>query len=165
MSNVVGLFGTCGKSLWRDDFISMYESEGIVYYNPKVDDWQPEMAQLEADHLANDSVILFPVTSEEYSIGSLSEVGFSVLNAIRLDDRRDFVIMIDQKLDADLTDKAMCKASLTARALVHQHVLKMRLSNLYVVDNLTDMLKVSVALYKSNEIRESVSKFIVHTAR
>ena len=96
--NTVGLFGTCGKSKWRKAFIERFETENISYYNPQVDDWKEELAIEEAEHLANDQIILFPVTSEEYSLGSLSEVGFSILNAINLDNRRDFIILINQFL-------------------------------------------------------------------
>ena len=91
---VIGMFGTCGKSRWREPFFERYQKESIEFFNPQVADWKPEDAVKEAEHLANDEVILFPVTSETYATGSLSEVGFSILQAIRLDDRRDFVVMI-----------------------------------------------------------------------
>ena len=71
----IGLFGTCGNSKWRDSFIKDYEKEGIDYYNPQVDNWKPEDAKVEAEHLANDKIILFPVTRETSGLGSLVTVG------------------------------------------------------------------------------------------
>lgn len=159
----VGLFGTCGGSKWRAQFIERYAQEGISFFNPQVEDWKPEYAVQEAEHLANDTVILFPVTSETYGTGSLAETGFSIVNALRLDDRRDFVIMIEQKLDDGLSNAEARKDSLRARALVKQHLKKLRLSNLYVVESLEEMLEVSITLYRAAEMREPLRKFNPHS--
>jgi hypothetical protein len=148
----IGLFGTCGDSKWRSTFIKKYQEDGIEYFNPQVDDWKPELAQVEADHLANDRIILFPVTSETYGTGSLAETGFSILQAIRLDDRRHFVIMIEDELDEHLHENEQAaKESLRARALVKQHVNKLNFSNVHVVDNLDEMLQVSLILHEAEK--------------
>ncbi|MBT4941670.1 MAG: hypothetical protein HOL80_01040 [Candidatus Magasanikbacteria bacterium] len=159
----IGLFGTCGNSQWRTPFMSHYNQEGIQFFNPQVEDWKPEDAVIEAEHLANDQVVLFPITGETYGTGSLAETGFSVLNAIRLEDRRDFVIMIEQELDDNLEDAVARKESLRARALVKEHLKKLRLSNLYVVDSLQEMLEVSVTLYRAAEMRAPLGKYNPHT--
>lgn len=153
-SLTVGLFGTCGGSKWREPFMAKYNEEGVSFFNPQVDDWDESMAKAEAWHLANDKVVLFPITSETYATGSLSEVGFSILQAIRLDDRRDFIVMIDETLDETLTDKVARMESLRARALVRNHLEKQNLSNVYLVDSLEDMLELSMHLHKAAEIRE-----------
>lgn len=158
--NCVGLFGTCGDSTWRDAFEYVYKEAGINFFNPLVEDWKPEDAVVEAEHLANDNIILFPITKETYGVGSLSEVGFGVLSAIKLDDRRDFVVMIENELIPELMeDKERAKESLRARALVLQHLKKLNLPNVYLVDKLTDMLDISTTLYHSNKVRSEVSKF------
>jgi hypothetical protein len=162
MKLCVGLFGTCGGSKWRDDFMHIYDQINIEYFNPQVDDWKPEDAEIEAEHLAEDMIILFPITSETYASGSLSEVGFSILNAIKLDDRRDFVIMIDMKLDDALDNEVARKESLRSRALVSQHLKKMRLANLYVVDSLQEMMDVSLALWSAAKIRYPLAKYNPH---
>ncbi len=154
MDLCVGLFGTCGGSRWRDDFIARYEQDGIAFFNPQVDDWKPELAEIEAHHLAYDDVVLFPITGETYGTGSLAECGFSILNAIKLDDRRDFVIMIEDVLDPSLDNAELVKESLRARALVKQHLLKLQLPNLYIVDNLSMMLDVSLTLYEAAKLRQ-----------
>lgn len=158
----VGLFGTCGGSKWRDPFIEKYEELKIPFFNPQVEDWKPELAAIEARHLAEDKVILFPVTDETYGTGSLSEVGFSILNAIKLDDRRSFVVLIDMNLVPELVDPTARKESLRARALVSEHLRKLRLSNLYVVDSLEAMLKISIILYRAAEITFPLEKFNPH---
>jgi hypothetical protein len=154
----IGMFGTCGKTTWRKElFIPSYEKMGLVegkdFFNPQVEDWKPEMARIEAEHLSEDSVILFPVTSETYGLGSLAETGYSILQSIRLDDRRDLIILIDEKLDEKLMeDKEKAKDSLNARALVKQHIKKLTYSNLYVVDTLEEMRDLSVVLYASQKL-------------
>lgn len=167
MTTCIGLFGTCGKSTFRQDlFIPEYVKrdlrDGEHFFNPQKDDWKPEDAAVEAEHLANDQVILFPVTGETYATGSLAEVGFSILNAIKLDDRRDLVVAIEPGLDAPLhEDKALAKESLRARALVAQHLKKLRLGNLFVLDTgtiqqprpriqyLKQMLDLSIVLFEN----------------
>jgi len=158
----IGLFGVCDKSKWRDPFIKRYSELNMDFFNPQADDWKPERAKEEARHLAEDEIILFPVTSETYASGSLAEVGFSILQAIKLDDRRDFVILIDTDLDPNLDDPAARGESLRARALVMEHLRKMRLANLYLVDSLSQMLEVSIKLYEAAKIREPLKIYNPH---
>lgn len=160
----VGLFGTCGGSKWRDDFIAKYTEAGIKFFNPNKPDWKPENAEVEAQNLAEDDVILFPVTKETYGTGSLAETGFSILQAIRLDDRRDFIIMIEQELAPELDNAVARKESLRARALVKQHLKKLRLRNVYVVDTLEEMYAISLELYKAAALREPLAKFNPHNS-
>lgn len=158
----IGLFGTCGGSKWRDSFKNRYDDLKIAYFDPNKPDWKETDAIVEAQHLATDDVILFPVTKETYGTGSLAETGFSILQAIRLDDRRDFVIMIEQNLVPELDNQLARKESLRARALVQQHLKKLRFKNVYVVDTLDEMFEVSVQLYKAASIHEPLGKFNPH---
>lgn len=161
--NCIGLFGTCGSSTWRNEFMKKFVERGIEFFNPQVPDWKPEFAEVEAEHLASDQIILFPVTDETYATGSLAESGFSILNAIKLDDRRDFVIMISPDLKQSLKDEnpTAAKESLRARALVKQHLKKCNFSNLYVVENLEQMLEVSITLWESHQVRNKVREFSI----
>lgn len=148
-SPCIGLFGTCGNSQWRAPFIKRYEQEGYAFFNPQVDDWRPELALEEADHLVNDEVILFPVTNETDGIGSLSESGFSILQALKNPNGRDFVIMIHDHVDTDkVTDPAVAKASVRARALVLAHLKKIEMPNVFIVPTLTHVLELSDELYR-----------------
>lgn len=175
----IGLFGTCGGSQWRERlFIPRYDKLGIACYNPQVEDWDPSLAEVEAEHLANDAIILFPVTGETYAFGSLAETGFSMLNAISLDDRREFVLYIAQEIDEldpkgnKLDDRlnedgsknpdSKAKDSLRTRALVKQHLKKLRLPNVYLVDTLEEMLEVSLVLWESVKIRYPLRELNPH---
>lgn len=160
--NCIGLFGTCGNSKWRNSFIETYDGASIDFFNPLVDDWKPEDAIEEAKHLAKDNIILFPITKETYGVGSLSEVGFGVLSAIKLDDRRDFVVMIEDVLIDELMEDAdRAKESLRARALVKQHLKAQNLPNVYLVDTLEDMLHISMTLYKANLMKSEIEHFSI----
>ena len=143
----VGLFGTCGSSKWRDPFMKAYNLRGFQYFNPVKEDWVAADAINEAWHLANDRVVLFPITGETYATGSLAETGFSILQAIRLDDRRQFVIYIEDTLiDELMENENSAKDSLRARAIVRQHLNKLNLSNVFIVYSLEKMLEISFRL-------------------
>lgn len=157
----VGMFGTCGNSTFRKDlFIPKFLQNCVIYYNPQVDDWKPECALEEATHLANDEIILFPVKDETYAVGSLAETGFSILNVIKLDSRRDLVIMITQDLKDELKkDKERAKESLRARALVLEHLKKLNYPNIYIVDSLEEMTQVAIDLYRSRVSTKHLKKY------
>jgi len=83
----VGLFGTCGTpaSTWRHDiFIPRLEAKGLSYFNPQVGpgEWTPEMAEREAESMANDEVIVVPISNETHGYGSLGEAGWAILSAL-----------------------------------------------------------------------------------
>jgi len=156
----IGLFGTCGTSTFRKKlFIPKYENLGMNYFNPQVDNWDPNCAVLEAQHLAEDSIILFPITSETYGMGSLSEIGFSLLHALRLNGDRDLVVLIDQHLDDELMqNEILAKESLRARRLVLEHSLKLKLSGFYVVKTLLAMLNLSIELFNQQTQKISIKE-------
>jgi hypothetical protein len=165
----IGLFGTCGRSTWRQNlFIPKYLEcelkDGIDFFNPQVENWNPALAEIEAEHLAEDSIICFPITSETYAFGSLAEIGFSILQSLKFDDRRDLIIMIDPILDPNLMkDEDKAKESLRSRALVKQHLKKLRYNNLYLVDTLQEILDLSLLLYDNQKrILKYQNKFNPH---
>lgn len=146
----IGLFGTCGGSTWRDEFIAKYVELGIDFFNPQVDNWTPAMADIEAEHLVEDDIILFPVTGETAGMGSLAETGFSMFQAMKTNMNRYFVFMVDAECDpTKVTDATLAKESRRARALVRAHLRKNPHANVFVCDNLAQMLEVSVLLRDS----------------
>ena len=160
----IGLFGTCDKSKWRDPFMERYLREGIRFFNPQVDEWNDECKVIEAVHLANDKIILFPVTSESYAVGSLAETGFSILNALELNKRRYVIIMIEQHLDDELMqDGERAKDSMRARKLVAAHLEKKKCSNVFIVDSLEEMLKISLRIYNAELAIDPLGKFNPHS--
>jgi hypothetical protein len=158
MSVCIGLFGTCGNSKWRDSFVANYKQLNIEFYNPQVADWKPEDAEIEAEHLVNDNIILFPVTSETYGTGSLAETGFSILSAIKSNGERNIITFIDKTVDQHLIDDnpTAAKESVRARALVRAHLMKVNYPFVYMVDDLGSMLALSMELYKIAVMMEDI---------
>lgn len=141
--------------------MTRYDELGLEYFNPMVDDWNPGMVPLEAKHLAEDEVILFPILGWSYAEGSLSEMGFGPLKAMRQNFQRSFVFYIEMDMHERLTDPDRCKASIRSRKLVFGHLEEVAASNIYVVRSLDEMLDVSIKLYASHksmkEIREGMA--------
>ena len=93
--NAIGLFGTAGSPEdierygdWREPFIievNELRANGLTVdaFNPVVPDWTPELAALEANHLANDSVVVLPVLDTTAGYGTLAETGFGARRAAR----------------------------------------------------------------------------------
>jgi hypothetical protein len=134
----------------------------INFFNPLKDDWKPEDSAVEAEHLVNDDVILFPITGETFGTASLAETGYSILSAIRSNDQQRFVVIyIEQKLNPLLSmeNPSAAKESHNARAIVLAHLKKVNNPNVFIVDSLEKMFEVSVKLYNISailrEIRES----------
>lgn len=147
---VIGLFGTCGNSTFRQElFIPAYELQGIDYFNPQVDDWKQELADIEADHLAHDVVQCWPVLGSTYGSASLGEQGFAIASSLRaLSPLPKFIIpMIELELSEELTDEVARKESLRTRKLLSTHMALNASPNVYVVDSLEEMLDVSITLY------------------
>jgi hypothetical protein len=160
----IGLFGTCGNSTWRYRFMEIYDHYGINYFNPQVDDWKPENAQIEAEHLANDEIILFPVTDETLGLGSLGEVGFSILQAIKLDSNRDIVVMIDNNINEESKlqfDESMVRESIKMRALIKAHLNKLKYPNVYMVENLENMLMLSLKLHEIHVMKNNLEQYTI----
>jgi hypothetical protein len=151
----IGLFGTCGNSTWRDAFIEQYNKFEVGFFNPLVKDWDPSLAEIEAWHLSNDEIILFPVTDETYGVGSLAEIGFSVLSSLKRELNKHVIIYIAPKVDESklaAVDKQAVKDSNNARALVLAHLKANRMSNIHIVNSLYEMLELSIVLYASAEL-------------
>ena len=161
-NTTIGLFGTCGTSTWRQDFIDTYEKNSIDFFNPQVDNWDASLAEIEADHLANDGIVLFPITGETYGTGSLAETGFSILQAINLEKERNFVIMVEMDLNENLkANEELYKESMRARALVKQHLKKLSLKNVYLVDTFQEMKEVSMVLHRASLEKEKIEKYVL----
>jgi hypothetical protein len=107
---------------------------------------------------------LFPITNETYGLGSLAEVGFSILNAIRLDNSRFFVVLIDDDVTDELKieNPELAKESKRNRILVKSHLKNLRLSNLYIVDTMEELFEASVILYQASMAKNLMSKFNPH---
>jgi hypothetical protein len=128
-------------------------------YDIPCDNGCADLAWHNAESLAEDW--LYDRVLWSYAEGSLSEMGFGPLKAMRQNFQRSFVFFIETELHERLTDPERCKASLRARKLVLGHLEEVAASNIYVVKSLDEMLDVSVKLYQTHkgvkEIREGMA--------
>lgn len=143
----VGLFGTCGGSQWRAPFIASLEASGVTYFNPVVPNWDDSFAAIEAQHLVEDEVILFPVTDETTGFGSLAESGYSIAQALRSNSERMVIVYIAPDVNEALriADPVQAKESKKARALALAHIKRQAQTfpNIYIVDSMEKMLEVT----------------------
>ena len=151
MSNTiktVGLFGTCGNSAWRAPFVARFAAEGVEFFNPQVDNWTPELASVEAGHLAGDVIVLMAVTGETTGAASLVEAGLMVARAVLEPDKR-FLLFVEPEADASLEG---AKDSNRARRLLLEHLSHFRgVRNLYCVDSLDAMQELALLLWEKLE--------------
>lgn len=101
----VFLGGTCGGDPWRERFCATLSQRGTSFFNPQVDDWQPWMSEMENACIRSSPLVLFPVLSSTLGLGSLAEVGFSILSimrAIQAGQPREMVVLIDPKADPSM---------------------------------------------------------------
>jgi hypothetical protein len=102
----VFLGGTCGGDQWRDRFMSQLDDMEISYFNPQVADWNPWMLEMENHCIRNSPVLLFPVLETTLGLGSLGELGFSVLSILRdiqSGKNREIIILIDRYCSPEIT--------------------------------------------------------------
>ena len=160
MKHCIGLFGTCGSSKWREKFINRYKTKSISYFNPQKDNWKPEDAVIESEHLLSDDIVLFPITSETFGTASLAETGYSIINAIKSNENRYVIIFIDKKLNPllHLENPTAAKESTNSRTIVLEHLKKLNNKNIFVVDSLETMLELSIKLYKVYETMMKIRK-------
>lgn len=155
----IGLFGTCGDSTWRKRFVETYQALGIRFFNPQIADWKPEHADIEAEHLKRDEIILFPVTGETYGSGSLAETGFSVMQAVASPLRRYVIVLIDPEPAPHLeADGTAYKESVRARRLVRAHLVANPRQNVYVVEDLDEMLALSIKLHGALDEMQKIDR-------
>lgn len=156
----IGLFGTCGKSTWRKAFVEKYESEGIEFFNPQVGfgEWHPGMVDDENRHLAEDEIILFPVTDESTGQGSLAEIGFSIQQALRMNRNRYFVFLIDDDCNDPDADEYHIKDSINSRKLVKSKLTEeaKNCHNVFLVESVKEMLDLSMWLHTISEEYENL---------
>lgn len=156
MDITIGLFGSCYNTDWRDSFIDEYEQRDINYFNPQLNEWcADDRVDIEAHHLVNDEIILFPITSKSFGLGSLAEIGFIVYQVTQSILARHVIIMIDDHIEQScINSNAMAaNESLRVRALVKAHLKKIPNSNyIHFVNSLDEMLTLSLTIYENFDI-------------
>ncbi len=90
----VFLGGSCNPTTWRKDVaIPILEAAAVTYYNPQVDDWSPELVDIEAKAKAEAVILLFVIDSQTRAIASILEATEMIMAG------RDVVLVIDQIAD------------------------------------------------------------------
>lgn len=160
----IGLFGTCDKSTWRGKFIEEYDRLKIAYFDPMLENWDVDLPHdIEGKHMKEDAIILWAITNESYSSGSLAETGFSLVNATQLNNLRYLVVYIDETLDEKLkTNKEMYEYSLRQRQLVKARMSELKLDTLFLVNSLDEMLATSKVLYQICQLSQSIQHLNPH---
>ncbi len=151
MINKIGLFGTCGKSSWREEFIEKYKEYDIAYFNPQLPEgaWHPGCVKDENDNLMQNGVVLFPILAETTAQGSLAVVGFSVSAALKRNPDRYFIFLIDDNCTDPNASEDAIKDSIRSRTLVKSKLIELKHKNsgIFVVQNLSQMLTLSIQLH------------------
>lgn len=158
---VIGLFGTCGTSTWRQKFIEKCSLENIPYFNPQVKNWHPGLVVDENRHLAEDAIILFPVLAETTGQGSLAETGFSILNALRQNRAlRYFVFLIDDDCTDPNASPGQIKDSVRTRALIKSKIAEesRNCHNVFLVSTMEEMFETAFVLWQVVDTATSVKQ-------
>jgi len=75
MVNQVFLGGSCDPTTWRQDkAIPFLKDKGCAYYNPQVEEWKPELMEIEAKAKLTSAVLLFVLDSQTRALATLNEV-------------------------------------------------------------------------------------------
>lgn len=149
---VIGLFGTCGKSRWREPFLATYGQLGIRAFNPQVAEWTPACAQAENEHFQQDAILLYPVTAESTGFGSLAEVGLAIVEIERSNrgkepgDTRELLIFIDPACTDPAANETQIRDSCRARTLVASKLPAYLGPNIHLCASLDEMLQRSLRL-------------------
>ncbi|KAJ8300058.1 hypothetical protein KUTeg_021577 [Tegillarca granosa] len=92
----VFLGGSCNPTLWRQDIaIPFFKEHEITFYNPQVQNWRPELMELEDQAKQNADVLFFVIDNVTRAIASMIETAYLVGNFELNDLRRARKILVD----------------------------------------------------------------------
>lgn len=104
---------------------------------------------MENFHFLNDDIVIFSITSETPSLGSLAETGFSVLSVLfnSSNKNRFFIVYIDN--DCQFENNDLREESIRSRILVKSKLKELSASfdRLILTESLNESLKISIDLY------------------
>ena len=89
---LVGLFGTCNNSTWRDRVIPLLKVE---YYNPVVTGrpWTPDDARIEEQVKKLADILLYVITPLQTGFYSIAEMTYS---AIKAKDKKVIIVFLNE---------------------------------------------------------------------
>lgn len=69
--------GSCNPTTWRRDIATPFlEAKHISYYNPQVDNWTPDLVEVEREAKQNAAILLFVIDRQTRSTVSIVESAF-----------------------------------------------------------------------------------------
>ena len=159
----VGLFGACGNTRWRQDhfipklersrerFQSIYPDKtdiGPLFYNPQVGEWDPSFAKIEAMHMANDRVLVFPVLQATEGFSGLAEAGYALLGGLLRGQEIGFMVEVSDDMPPSVARSRKLFNELANRIMM-EYAVGARQDNL---DDLADWAKVfaETSFYQKN---------------
>jgi len=81
----VFLGGSCNPTTWRfDTAIPQLERAGITYYNPQVDDWKPELVEIEARAKNEADTLLIVIDAQTRALASIVEAVENIVRESRV---------------------------------------------------------------------------------
>jgi hypothetical protein len=162
----IGLFGTCGKSIWRERFVNAYKERHIDFYNPQLADGEwtadraDEFVKIENKNLKTNEIVLFPVTDETTGQGSLAEIGFSILDTIRNLNDRYLIVFIDDDCKDPSATKNQIEESKRSRKLVKSKVIQHSFENerIFIVNNFDKMLELTFHIKNLIDMKTQINE-------
>lgn len=95
----VFLGGSCNPTTWRKDIaIPVLEAAGFTFYNPQVDNWMPDLVEIEAKAKAEAENLLFVIDGQTRAIASILEATEYICSG------RTVVLVVDDMQDKTVVD-------------------------------------------------------------
>jgi hypothetical protein len=135
--NLVGWYGSIHASArWRKEkeWLQVFQERQVTSFDPQIYDWEPAFATLEADIMANASVIVIRLENNELlngSLGSIAEIGLALTSAALRG--QIVVVSIQEGLLTSLNESG---------AIAQYMMLEMSLENVEKVAELDGVLQI-----------------------
>ncbi|MBT4849348.1 hypothetical protein HON36_00675 [Candidatus Parcubacteria bacterium] len=147
MKSQVFLGGSCNPTTWRQDTaMPMLTEAGVEHFNPQVEDWTPDCADLERVAKEESQVLLFVIDGQTRAIASILEVTEFVLKG------RQVVLVVNDIDDgAVITDQAVTGGELKDlnRARAYAREMASNYDNAVLVDDVSVAVDVIATMLKS----------------
>lgn len=73
----VFLGGSCNPTTWRKDTaIPVLKQAGVTFYNPQVDDWSPDLIEIEQEAKRRAQIKFFVIDQQTRGVASMVEIAF-----------------------------------------------------------------------------------------
>ncbi|KAI6647273.1 hypothetical protein LOD99_12270 [Oopsacas minuta] len=151
----VFLGGSCNPTTWRvETAIPYFEKVKVSYYNPQVDNWYPELIQIEEEAKRNSTIKLFVFDSETRALASLVETAFMASIGWRLVVVLHYLSESDEvKIAGETLTKQEVKDLNRGRSFLCDILEK---SGIPVFDNLEEALKLTSDLVQGRDSYERI---------